>query len=193
MKRTISRISLVLIILCSLTGIAGLTTILYPETSPSTRVQPPVIVECLDRSIEPYAEMWRVETARRFDNAVVIICHGGDFEAGRFIVGAGLQPWKHVSTAAEVVRHFQTLYPTRTLVLVACNPGHLKLRIPGVYYALNNVWVYPDRDIQRAEAAGEVLATWTSDWKHLLEGDSTRSRSEVSPDFVGSIFEFVKE
>lgn len=156
---------------------------------------PSVIIESLVQLPPGIESMWQVEIGRRFNNAVGIIVHGGDFEQGRWIVGSSRQPWKHVETAAEVVQRYQELYPYRTIVLVSCNPGHLKLGVPGVFYATSDVWMVPDR----AVTANDLMSRQLLRPDYLPEGfpfapaQPVRTRWELSPDSVGSIFEFVSE
>jgi hypothetical protein len=102
-------------------------------------------MEVLDPSLDQYSTMWRDEIGRRFDNAVGVLVHGGDFVDGQWIVGSHRQPWKHVTPIQTVVREMQAKYPDRTIVLLACNTGHLKLGIPGVFYGSSSVWCVPDR------------------------------------------------
>lgn len=154
--------------------------------------QPPVIMEVLDPSLGQFEEMWRAEINRKFDHAVGILVHGGDFVEGQWIVGTGYG--RHVSTVGEVVSHYQHLYPDRTIVLLACNPGHIDLHMPGVYYAKSSVWCVPDRALTPAMMSnGKSL-------QHLgfpfLSGDvevPRPSRWALEPDVVGNIYEFVSE
>lgn len=154
---------------------------------------PRVIIEVCDHSLEQFALMWEVELGRRFDHAVGIICHGGDFVEGEWVVVAGLQPWKHVTPVRDLVCHFQQLYPDRIIVLISCNPGHIKLGIPGVYYAYDSVWVYPDRNIAEAERASELTLTWTRLMDDEDSAGEKKSRAELYPTVVGSVFEFIKD
>jgi hypothetical protein len=94
----------------------------------------------------------------------------------------------------EIVEHYQKLYPTRKVVLLACNTGHLKLGIKGVPYSTASVWCIPDRELKP-----EHFATAT----RVLEGAgiviiTNRPKIELTrwqarPDVVGNIFEFVEE
>lgn len=157
------------------------------------RAQPGVIIETLDPSLEIYATMWQEEIGRRFDNAVGILVHGGNFVEGQWVVGANLVPYRRVSSAEDVVRHYQELYPGRTVVLLACNPGHLKLNIPGVYYAKANVWCVPDRHLAPSMfLSGVAFATLDSGFAPLSIADPV-TRWEFAPDHIGNIYEFVSD
>lgn len=145
-------------------------------------VQPAVIMEVLDPSLEGYAPLWKAEIGRRFPNAVGILLHGGDFVEGQWIVGGHISP-RHVSPVREIVEHYQKLYPTRTIVLLACNTGHLSLGIPGVYYAKSSVWCVPDRAIPIADGF---------DYKATVDGGEV-TRASIDPDVVGNIYEFVRD
>ena len=118
---------------------------------PQPAPRPSVIVEPLDETIpaESLAD-WRVEVQRRFPRAVVVIVHGGDFVRGQWVVRTS---FNHVEPAADVVRRFQTEYPDRVVVFVSCNPGHIRLGVPGVYYALDSVWIIPDRNVDTSREA----------------------------------------
>lgn len=161
--------------------------------APSRPAQPAVIVEVLDPSLQPYADKWQKEIGRRFDNAVGLLFHGGDFVRGQWIGGTtpGIH---HVEPIQDVVKRFQKLYPGRTIVLLACNTGHLDLGIPGVYYAKSSVWCVPDRQVQQ----GDPESRATLDEDGPSEDQETTPiqappRSEIDPDVVGNIFEFVTD
>lgn len=141
-------------------------------------------MEVLDPSLESYASLWREEIARRFPDAVGVICHGGDLEEGRWVVRSGGQ---YIQTADALVQHFQAKWPGRVIVLLACNPGHLALHESGVYYALDSVWCVPDRDTAEPDSApGEDRLTMDGD---AVLGGADRWHAESG--VVGNIFEFV--
>lgn len=155
-----------------------ITTAIYVEGNEESRPaaprvqeieQPAVVVETLDPSLARYSPLWQAEIGRRFSHAVGVFVHGGDIVDGEWVVRTSIRPG-HSMRVQEVVSHFQALYPTRTIVLLACNPGHLKLGIPGVYYAKSNVWCVPDR------ALAEVTDRW-----------------QKYPEVVGNIYELVKD
>jgi hypothetical protein len=173
---------------------------LFSSTAPvSTPGNPPVVMVVLDPSLEQYSNVWANEIGRRFPNAVGVLVHGGDFVEDEWIVGTSWRPDRHVTRTVDVVRHYQELYPSRTMVLLACNPGHLKLGIPGVYYAMSSVWCVPDRavdmtvfstSLQRTLEDGEFDHTF---WNPPDIFPKLESRSSKFPDVVGNIFEFVHE
>lgn len=163
-------------------GVVGFLRTIGPSNSGSSYTdKPDVIMVTLDPSLTRFEEAWRVEIGRKFHNAVAILVHGGDFLPGEWIVGS--QPGSgHVELATDVVKRVQAQYPGRTVILLACNPGHIKLGIPGVYYATSSVWCIPDRNItdENAESrdAQEILGP---------------SRWQMAPDVLGNIYEFVAE
>jgi hypothetical protein len=121
---------------------------------------------------DKFVDAWRVEVARRFPSALVLICHGS---TGSDIV-TGQSGWYLFPEANgrvpvrvdEMVRKMRAANPKRVIVLLSCNPGHFKLtRLPGVFYALDSIWLWPDK-------AGE-------------NGESMKQE----PGVVGNIFEFV--
>lgn len=169
--------------------VALLIEVNYKSAAPSAR--PNVVMETLDPSLEPYEAMWEREISRRFDNAVGILVHGGDFVEGQWIVGSHVQPWRHVTPIQEIVRNVQKKYPGRTVVVLACNTGHLKLGIPGVYYAHSSVWCVPDREL-RPEMFQAAVARQTLGSILIIPSRPLHqsTRWEEMPDLVGNIFEF---
>lgn len=176
-----TKIALLITVLV-LAGIIGLMLPRVGASSPTEITNPQVVMEVLDPSLEQFALPWRNEIARRFPHAVGLLVHGGDFVQGQWIVGASTVPG-HVTTVADQVERVRKLYPDRTIVLLACNTGHLKLGIPGVFYAQSSVWCVPDRGI-KPEMLDEAGGT--------LDGRE-HSRWDDNPDVVGNIFEFVKD
>lgn len=167
----------------SLMFVSGLIfgTLLTP--APSHQItQPNVIVEVFDHSLDPFVPMWQKEVGRRFTNAVVVLCHGGDFLRGEWIVGS--QPGSgHVETVDAVLMRVQKQYPGRQVVLLACNTGHLTPKTKDVYYAMSSVWCVPDRGINGPDAIGSRRLTLDGQLENRWDGDS---------DVVGNIWEFVK-
>lgn len=151
-----------------------------PKTGPLD--QPAVIVEFLDPSLEQFVPAWKTEVGRRFNNAIVLLVHGGDFVEGEWVVGASIAP-HHVTRIQDVVHRYQKLYPKRTMIVLACNTGHLHLGVPGVYYAHSSVWCIPDRGISpdMFKRSGQTLDGKTS------------SRRQADSDVVGNIFEFTAD
>jgi hypothetical protein len=153
--------------------------------------QPAVVMVTLDASLDRYAPMWQKEVSRRFPNAVGVLVHGGNFVEDEWIVGTAISPG-HVTHVQSIVKHYQELYPGRTLVLLACNPGHLKLGIPGVYYAMSSVWCVPDRQVEGGGLFGRLKMSDGEVGESSLPA-VLAARSEGDPDVVGNVFEFVAE
>lgn len=114
------------------------------------------------------SEPWREETARRFPTALVYASHGANC-GGKWICQNpdfpdSLEDAFYVHDLALSLRQ---QYPDRVIVLVICNPGHLHVGVPGVFYANDDVLIDPDLQNHRA---------WLL---HILH-----------PGCVGNIFEF---
>jgi hypothetical protein len=175
---------------------AVISLLSFSYRSPILSARPNVVMETLDPSLEQYEAMWEREISRRFDNAVGILVHGGDFVEGQWIVGAHIRRDKHVTPIQKIIADVKEKHPGRTIVVLACNPGHLKLGIPGVYYAHSSVWCIPDRELrpemfQAAEARrtlGSIVIIPTG-FRTLHQP----TRWEEMPDIVGNIFEFQAE
>lgn len=118
---------------------------------------------------EGLAALWKAEVARRFPGALMLLAHGGEID-GEWVheyhdptdSGLGVRNW------VKTIRDVQAKYPGRFIVLISCNPSHLRLppSVTGVAYALQSVWVEPDNQL-------------------------TEDRSAAPPELVGNIFEFV--
>jgi len=89
-----------------------------------------------------------------------------------------------------VVLHYQAMFPGRTVVLLACNTGHLKLGIPGVYYAHSSVWCVPDRAYVPGNPDDNLMLRDTASWLFPSLADVEKTRWERDPDVVGNIWEF---
>jgi hypothetical protein len=153
-----------------------------PSEQSERCAQPAVIMCVLDESLEQFAPAWQTEIARRFPNAVGILCHGGQYELGRWIVKTDSS---HLMTARDLALVYQHLYPGRTIVLLACNPGHLALGIPGVYHFHSSVWCVPDRATGRDDEADRI----TLDAPATRPMTPTLTRWQRDPDVEGNIFE----
>ena len=190
----------ILVVVLVLIG-AGFTALGIHDDEPLARTQsdPRVIIETLDPTLAHYAPLWRDEIGRRFDNAVGILCHGGDFVAGEWVLGTSYAPHDHVTPVREIVEHYRKRHPGRTVVLLACNTGHVKLGIPGVWYFKNSVWCVPDRAL-----TPEMFTNGMAHQKLREEADCgpiiivqepapLPSRWSVDPDANGTVFEAVTD
>jgi hypothetical protein len=179
--------------------VVGVAVGVYLEPTPTPKVlaQPPVIVECLDPTLEMFAPLWRAEIGRRFDNAAVILVHGGDFVAGEWIVAAGFGG--HVTPVKEIVKRFQKLHPGRTICLISCNPGGVKLGIPGVYYGRSNIWCVPDRALGSGDTFTESRTFSDGDVGMIpqivvqVTVEKPKTRWQQQPDYLGNVFELVTD
>lgn len=168
----------------------------FGGTSRKTASGPQVIMRVLDPSLEQYSLMWQKEVARRFDHATVILVHGGDFVEGQWIVGDwSYRSGVHVRPVTDVVKEAQAADPSRTIVLLACNPGHLQLGIPGVYYAHSSVWCVPDRSIFDLGIGIDQLDDTLMWGKKAPPKKMTigLDRWSLAPEVLGNIFEFTAE
>jgi hypothetical protein len=181
---------------------------LAPEHRPATTVtgQPPVIMETLDPALDRYERMWRDEIARRFTNAVGILVHGNDWVEGEWIVSSHAQRGRHVTPVRKVIAKYRAKYPNRTLVLLACNTGHLKLDGVGgnVFFFKNPVLCIPDRALTPEMAPYAFAKIIEPNAEHGIAGAETAifvprivvaptpTRWEMEPDVDGNIFEAVE-
>lgn len=127
-------------------SIALFDKLAYPTVHVKTQTvcevgQPQIIIECLDPSLERYADRWREEASRRFSNALLVFVHGSDPIRGEWACKTA----DGFVLASDIVKRAQKEHPERTIVLLSCNTGHLKLGVPGVYYFKSSVWLIPDR------------------------------------------------
>lgn len=163
-----------------------IATIFVVRTMPALPPQAPptVIVETLDESLQPFSNFWRTEVARRFPDAVVVACHGGEFIEGEWLVKSP-EFGKAAITADKLAQHFKDKYPGRVIVMLACNPGHLHLHVSGVYHAMDSVWCLPDRATMSDQVHNRLM----------LDGGfgEREDRWVGDPNVVGSIFEFLQD
>ena len=190
----------------------GLVLAVIVSAIPSApHVQHGVVMEVLDPSLQTFAPMWQKEIGRRFPNAVGVLCHGGEFINGEWIVSA--KAYGRNLTAPDIARFEKAKYPGKTIVLLCCNPGHLHLGIPDVYYANDSVWCVPDRaltpEMFAAGAGREKMAQCTPrcpcghaatrpaladpDSDDVIRPAAQPPRWEEDPGVLGNIFEFIKD
>lgn len=216
MKATKVRVLIILaIISVILTGYCLLTP---NKPHARTSAQPQVIMISLDISLQSYELRWQKEIERRFSNAVGILVHGTDDVQGEWIVGTAFAPG-HKSNIKDIVETYSKIYPDRTIILLACNTGHLKLDMPGVYYATGSVWCVPDRqlrsnDLEKLRTLNDKKVAPIEPWWDMPKWDSvprwdiipnipalptpsvskpeSKTRWETDPTAVGNIFEFIE-
>jgi hypothetical protein len=125
-------------------------------------------------------QSWQQEIARRFPDAIVIACHGGDDDNGTWTLYPDkFDPLLSLFTdnpvfhplptmpVEDYVANIQKLRPGREIVLLVCNPEHHTLKLKGVAYAMDSVWTIPDR--------------------------AQLPRTTLDPKAAGNIFEFVSQ
>jgi len=153
------------------------------------QAQPRVIMVSLDPSLDRFNRMWADEIGRRFDNALGIIVHGGDFVEGEWIVGAHFRPDIHITPMSEIIERYRKLYPNRAIILLACNTGHVTLTgYSNTFYFKNSVWCVPDRAITPEMTAD----AYTKLDGAFAVGFAEQSRWSMEPDINGNIFEAVE-
>lgn len=110
-------------------------------------------------------QAWKDEVARKYTDAVLIICHGTDYNGQwcfvpQRLVMTPLGPMVQFGRpvpVSEGIKLFRKKYGMRRLVLATCNPGHYRLSfLDGpVTYATDNVYVYTDRLVRSRMAEHE--------------------------------------
>lgn len=187
MKRILAAIALIAVLVAVAVSI---------EETPAVPARPPVIVDCLDPSLEPYAKMWGEEVARRSQNAAVVVCHGADYVPGDWTVKASMSPG-HFTKTTDLIDAKLKQHKGRQLFIVSCNPGHIRLTgYPGVFYALDNMFCIPDRELTPSAFLGDEafkvfdgLVTIPVFSRPLFD---TRTRWERWPGCVGNVWEMVE-
>lgn len=137
----------------------------------------------MSESLEFGADFWAAEIERQYPGAVGVLCHGNDYGGvwsmfpDHFLIsedaktiddlfkpGAVTLVHDHPVSVQHEVEILQRRYPGRLIVLCVCNPQHHRLNMRGVVYAVDSVYVTPDRVQRKSE-----------------------------PDAVGNIYEFVHD
>lgn len=160
---------------------------------------PPVIMDLRDPMLEGYAPMWQIEVGRRFSNSVVILCHGGGIVENEWVIQDN--PLGSYGTTCEkiddVLNKERAEFPTRTIVVLSCNPCHLVVHgHPNCFYSPSSVWCIPDRNIASAEE-NDAKIHQQIDGPNEADDDSPApvvrvDRSVADPETVGNIFEFIE-
>lgn len=160
----------------------SILAIVQVALSPSPKPPPPAVdMEVLDPSLEAYASAWRTEVARRFPDAVVLLMHGGNFMGDQWICTA--KSYEMYTTVPDAIAFEQAKFPGRTIVVLACNPGHIHLHgFPNVYIAYDSVFCVPDRAV--GDNVENALKLLDSGYDPVL------SRWSDMPGVYGNIFEF---
>jgi hypothetical protein len=157
--------------------------------APVTHFQPhraASVVMCVDDpSMQDYANDWRTEVSRRFDNAVVVLCHGTYTLDDTWYIYDRPGTEHPFDSVQKVVAETKARYPGRVIVLLCCNVSHTSLHgMPGVWYAPAEVWLVPDRSVPMFDRSAVTLDG------PLPEDNTVTNRSVGAPEAVGNIFEF---
>jgi hypothetical protein len=96
---------------------------------------------------------WKVDILEQDPDPIIITGHGGSVGGLWFITrldGA-------ITPVESIVARARKQYPSQRIYLLVCNPGNITLDIPGVTYALKNVWLLPDSVLLEDEGLDEIL------------------------------------
>lgn len=174
MRKT-PRLLLVILPLLLLSGAASASPAATQPSRPASEIGQGGRVDVIVLSHEmdgSAVEEWKAEALRRFEDPVIVLCHGGPMigsDQWSIYPDAPSAPMP-VETLARLLR---TAFPGRPIVLMSCNALGSELHgLPGVYYAKHEVWIHPDQPGS--------------------DDPSYRERDEAEPQVVGSIFEFVE-
>lgn len=140
---------------------------------------PDVIMETLDPSLLQYEHFWKAEIARRFHNAVGVFIHGTMLPNGEWVSLTEYVDSKTYTPVKLLVRDYQRMYPHRTIVLVSCNPGHVRLDVPGIYYVHSSVWCIPDRALKLSDFQRFDNATFST-INDVLDAPHTKPSTQPS-------------
>jgi len=105
---------------------------------------------------------WQQEVEKRYDDAVMLIVHGNT-RNGEWYAYPDFESPIPMECAVE---RLKKRFPGRRIVLVACNPDGLTFDIPGVTYAKENVYFWPDHnvltdlDAKYPEDGGGIGSIW---------------------------------
>lgn len=128
-------------VVATLAALSVSSAVYFSRPAPISTNACGVVMKVYDPTLERFAPAWQKEIARRFPNAVGILLHGGELMEGHWTVKTSET---YRTEAKEVVLENMRLYPGKVVVLLACNPAHLQLGVPGVYHATDSVWCIPD-------------------------------------------------
>lgn len=108
---------------------------------------------------------WHREVQRRFSDAVILHCHGGELNGEWYLLPEGIneQPIRML----DAIKKLRKKYGNRKIVIACCNPGHFRLDaadVGDVVYPTESIWQRPDK--------------------------ATSFRSVMDPATPGNIFEF---
>jgi hypothetical protein len=126
------------------------------HTAPSVPGRIDVVSYVDAPNMAQFLVMWRTEVQRRYPDAVMVVCHGTDYN-GKWCAAPMIDGRFGLLIPMDVfVPRIQKKYPGRRIVMVTCNPGHYRLNIPGVVYALDSVWMQTDVDLRKDIAIGNI-------------------------------------
>lgn len=117
-----------------------------------------------DLSEEAVAQ-WKVEVSRRFNDAILVIVHGGDLRGQWQAHVEDFDPMP----MTDLIKMVRERHGDRKIVLVSCNPGHYRLpdSVGDVVYATDDVWMMPDsfyseRQVETPTAVGNIYEFLTT-------------------------------
>jgi hypothetical protein len=143
--------------------------------APKQDVPPAVMLNWSGETIpDGWIHAWYVEARKRFDNPVIVACHGNTVG----VVGkdgkvdkvwmASADPPRKALPIQQIAEVMANIYPDRDVVYICCNEGGHKITVPRAWVAPAIVWAMPD------SFPGTVF------WRETKRGCG----------YVGSIYEF---
>ena len=113
----------------------------YDLPSPNQIDTKEIATWCGNVDLLSFVNEWVRETARRYDNFILITVHG-EMLHGQFYTFADRGRPELIQTVVERIR--RRYGDDRRIVLVVCNEAGLVIDFPKVTYARDIVWAQPD-------------------------------------------------
>jgi hypothetical protein len=115
-------------------------------------VYPAPGVICWSKGVSRGAPQWLEEARSRWgENVIVFSCHGFRGFNNEWLLWPDQGP---AIPVRDVAWTLHKLWPSKTIVLITCNPGHADLGVPQVFYAKTIVASDP--------------RYWKDDWAHSI-------------------------
>lgn len=126
------------LLLCAALALAGCGGPVVYQSSPTD------IISWSDGSTHGEGlQQWLAAARKRFPNPIIVAFHGWDCD-GRWT--SHPDDPRLAGPIEPVAKALHDAMPDRQIVLLACNPDHQKLHVPGVWYADDSVWIVPGPD-----------------------------------------------
>ncbi len=164
---------LVLLVGCSSPSILP-TKIAYLVPIESSTAQATVsllpIIDCYNKSLEPYKYGCYMEAKKRFSNPVVVVCHGR----------TQLNNWVAVTdndgiiVVNDLAWKYSLKYKDCDIVLFICNFDAHTLNVPRVWYFKQSVWMMPDSEVRSLRENVRGVGNAGSIWEAVTQNGSWR-------------------